>query len=75
MLRTEDAAIDWFVLRRGAYERRVPDAAGRLRSERFAGLWLDAAGLLRRDAAALRTAVEAGLGDPAHAALVRRLAG
>lgn len=75
VLRTEDAAVDWFVLRRGAYERQLVDAAGRLRSERFAGLWLDAAGLLRGDAAALRTAVEAGLGDPAHAALVRWLAG
>ena len=75
VLRTEDAAVDWFVLRRGAYERQVADDAGLLRSERFAGLWLDTAALLRGDAAALRAGVERGLADPMHAALVRELVG
>ncbi len=75
VLRSEDAAVDWFVLRRGAYERQGADAAGLLRSERFAGLWLDVGALLRGDAVALRTAVAAGLRDPAHALLVRELAG
>ena len=74
MLRAEDAAVDWFVLRRGAYQRQEPDDTGLLRSERFAGLWLDTAALLRGDATALRAAVERGVADPAHAALVRDLA-
>ncbi|MEZ6036771.1 MAG: Uma2 family endonuclease [Planctomycetota bacterium] len=74
VLRTEDAAVDWFVLRRGTYERQLPDPAGLLRSERFAGLWLDPAALLRGDAAALRAAVDRGLADPAHAGFVGQLA-
>ena len=68
VLRAEDAAVDWFVLRRGAYELMLADANGLLRSEQFPGLWLDTAALLRGDAAALRRAVELGLEDPAHAA-------
>jgi Uma2 family endonuclease len=41
VLRTEDAAIDWFVQRGGALERIVPGADGVLRGEVFPGLWLD----------------------------------
>ena len=67
VLRTEDAALDWFVLRGGAYERLAADALGVVCSEVFPGLWLDTLALLRGDAAALRASVERGIADPAHA--------
>jgi Uma2 family endonuclease len=74
VLRSEDAAVDWFALRGGAYERLVADAQGILRSEVFPGLWLDVAALLRGDPTALRAAVTAGTATDAHAAFRARLA-
>lgn len=71
--RTEDVAVDWFVLRRGSYERVNAESDGLLRSEVFPGLWLDPSALIRQDAATLRTAVGAGTATAAHAAFVRRL--
>ena len=73
VLRTEDAAVDWFALRGGAYERLVADAHGILRSEVFPGLWLDVAALLRADPAALRTVVAAGTATAGHAAFRAQL--
>ncbi len=49
--RTLDAAIDWFQLREGRYEQRVPDAAGIIASEVFPGLRLDVAAMLAGDRA------------------------
>ena len=72
--RVEDGEVDWFVLEHGQYRRQEPLADGTLRSRVFPGLWLDVDALLRADLAALRTAVERGLGDPGHAALLARLA-
>jgi len=72
--RTEEDAVDWFVLRDGRYVRREPGADGLLRSEVFPGLWLDVAALLRGDRLALRAAVERGVATPEHAAFVVRLA-
>ena len=46
VLRTEDAAVDWFVLRDGSYVAQVPDESGALHSEAFPGLRLDTAQLL-----------------------------
>jgi Uma2 family endonuclease len=74
VLRTEDREVDWFVLERGAYVRQQPDANGLLHSRAFPGLALDVAALLRDDLAALRATVDAHVGTPEHAALVRRLA-
>jgi Uma2 family endonuclease len=74
VLRSEDAAVDWFALRGGAYERLAADPHGILRSEVFPGLWLDVAALLRADPAALRAGVTAGTATDAHAAFRARLA-
>jgi Uma2 family endonuclease len=68
VLRTDDAAVDWFALRDGTYRQLGADAQGILRSEVFPGLWLDVAALLRGDPAALRAAVTAGTAAEAHAA-------
>jgi Uma2 family endonuclease len=71
--RVLDGAIDWFVLRQGAYERLAPDAAGVYRSEVFPGLWLDAAALIRGDRAAVVRTLQEGLASDEHADFVSRL--
>ena len=72
VLRTEDAAVDWFVLRGGRYEP-LTAADGLLRSEAFPGLWLNAAALLRRDMAAVLDSLNDGLASAEHAAFAAGL--
>ncbi len=45
--RVRDAAIDWFALREGRFERMPLTEAGHYQSEAFPGLWLDPAALIR----------------------------
>ena len=71
--RIQDAALDWFVLRNGQYERLQPDAVGILKSEVFPGLWLDVAALTRFDLAAVLQVLQQGLAHPDHEAFVQRL--
>ncbi len=71
--RVLDEAIDWFVLRDGQYERLTPGDDGLLRSEVFAGLWLDAAALVRHDLATVLATVQQGVSSPEHAAFVAAL--
>lgn len=49
--RVYDAAIDWFELRDGKYERMEPDERGVIESKVFPGLRLDAAKMLAGDLA------------------------
>ncbi len=72
--RVLDREIDWFVLRAGQYEKLTPQADGLLRSETFAGLWLDPAALLRGDLATVLAVAQQGMVSPEHSAFVRRLA-
>jgi Uma2 family endonuclease len=72
VLRSEDAAVDWFVLREGAYGRLPVDAEGVVRSEVFPGLWLSAPALLAHDDAGLLATLRAGLATPEHAAFCGR---
>lgn len=71
--RVEDEAIDWFVLRDGAYQRLEP-AESVYRSTVFPGLRLDPAAMLRGDSPAMIATVQHGLESPEHAAFVARLA-
>jgi Uma2 family endonuclease len=73
VVRFEDRAVDWFVLRRGAYVRQEPDAEGRLHSEQFPGLCLDVAAFWRGDLSALERTLLATTATAEHAALVQRL--
>jgi Uma2 family endonuclease len=73
VVRTEDRAIDWFVLRRGRYEALAAGADGFLRSHAFPGLWLDPAALLRGDLARVLAVLAEGLASAEHAAFVARL--
>lgn len=68
--RVLDGAIDWFILRGGAYERLAADAGGIYRSEVFPGLWLDTAALLRDDLAGVLRALQEGMASPEHTAFV-----
>ena len=67
--------VVWYVSRQGRFEELAPGPNGILRSEVFPGLWLDAAALLQRDAARVRSALQQGLATPEHAAFVCRLGG
>ncbi len=71
--RTQDEALDWFVLRGGRYEPLAPAPDGTLRSEVFPGLWLDPHALLRGDLAGVLARLNDGLASPEHAAFVAEL--
>ena len=75
MWRVLDARIDCFLLLGGRYEPLEPDERGVVRSQRFPGLWLDTAALLRGDLAAVLQTLDEGLATAAHAAFVTRLGG
>ena len=68
--RVLDDAIDWFVLNGNRYEPLMP-VDGVLRSPFFAGLWLDAAALIRGDLLAVLQTLQSGLSSPEHGAFVR----
>ena len=53
--------IDWHVLKNGQYELLLPDEMGIVRSESFAGLWLDVAAMLAEDMARVLTTLRAGI--------------
>jgi hypothetical protein len=72
--RTQDKAIDWFILRGDAYVPLPPGTDGITRSEFFPGLWLDIAALLGNDDVALLRAAQLGIGRPEHAVFVQELA-
>ncbi|MGE0682304.1 MAG: Uma2 family endonuclease [Candidatus Binatia bacterium] len=71
--RTQDNAIDWFVLREGRYDRLPLDEAGIYKSECFPGLWLDAAAMLRGDLATILKVLEEGMTSQEHANFVQQL--
>ena len=72
--RVLDAAIDWFVLREGRFERLPLADAGQYHSETFSGLWLDPAAVLRGDFAQVTAVLQEGLASPEHAAFIAKLA-
>ena len=71
--RVDDGAIDWFVLRGGAYAPLTCDEAGILHSEVFPGLWLDVPAMLRSDLRAVLAVLDRGLASVTHADFVTRL--
>jgi Uma2 family endonuclease len=71
--RTEDKAVDWWILEEDEYRPIAASADGVLRSRTFPGLWLDVQALLSGDGAKLMTTLQEGLNSPEHAALVQRL--
>jgi len=71
--RTEDAAVDWWVLEEDEYRPLPPGADGLLRSKTFPGLWLDVPALLAGDGVGLMATLQEGVRSPEHAAFVAGL--
>ena len=68
--RTEDEALDWFVLEDDDYRPLTPASDGTLRSKTFPGLWLDPQALLTGDGANLMAKLQEGLQNAEHAVFV-----
>ncbi|MEZ6131718.1 MAG: Uma2 family endonuclease [Planctomycetaceae bacterium] len=71
--RTEDRAIDWFVLVDGRFDPLPPDDDGIYRSHVFPGLWLDSAAVMAGDLARVLTILQQGLADESHQAFVQKV--
>jgi Uma2 family endonuclease len=64
--RTQDNAIDWFILRDGRYERLPLEAQGIYKSVCFPGLWLNPTALLSDDLATVLKALGEGTTSQEH---------
>jgi Uma2 family endonuclease len=71
--RTEDAAVDWWVLEEDEYRALPAGSDGVLRSRTFPGLWLEVRALLSGEGARLMASLQAGLATPEHAAFATQL--
>jgi Uma2 family endonuclease len=71
--RTEEDAIDWYVLQQGDYVSMNRDEAGIIRSQVFPGLWLDVPAMIERNLARVLAVLNQGLATPEHAAFVGKL--
>jgi hypothetical protein len=71
--RVEEQEVDWFALVEGRYELMPADDKGRIRSQVFAGLWLDVPALLVGDLPRIFAAVDEGAASAEHQAFVEKL--
>lgn len=71
--RTQDNAIDWFVLRDGRYDRLFSDERGLCKSEAFPGLWLDTVALVQGDLATVLEILGEGMASSAHEAFAQHM--
>jgi Uma2 family endonuclease len=72
--RVLDRAIDWFVLRGGAFLPLPPSSDGYFKSEVFPGLWLDPEALIADDMTKVCYVLQLGIATPEHQEFVERLA-
>ncbi len=73
--RTEEAALDWWVLEDDDYLPLPADKRGILRSRAFPGLWLKPEALLALDGPAVMKTLQAGLASKAHQKFAATLVG
>ncbi|MGL4503165.1 MAG: Uma2 family endonuclease, partial [Planktothrix sp.] len=59
--RVYEQQLDWFRLREGQYIKLLADAEGIIKSEIFAGLWLDEQALLNGNLAQVLTILQQGI--------------
>jgi hypothetical protein len=71
--RTEDQAVDWWVLEEDEYRPLAAGPDGVVRSGVFPGLWLDVPALLAGDGQKLMDTLAEGLASAEHAALAAEL--
>lgn len=72
--RTEDRALDWFVLESGRYRMVAPDVDGIIESVTFPGLRLAVGRVVAGDLAGAMGELNRGLASPAHGEFAARLA-
>ena len=72
--RTEEAELDWFVLRGNEYERLKPDVQGILKSQVFPGLWLHESALIDGTMADVLQIAQDGIRSAEHLEFAARLA-
>ncbi len=73
--RTEDAAIDWFELVEGRFDRLPISDDGVYRSMIFPGLWLDPAAVIQGDLASVLKTLNDGLASESHQTFVASKSG
>ncbi len=61
--RTLEQQIDWFILENGKYKNLNTDTDGIIRSQEFAGLWLDVNAILSNDMSVVLKTLQTGLVD------------
>ena len=71
--RTEDRAVDWWILEADEYRSLAKATDGSLRSRTFPGLWLDIQALLTGDGPKVMSKLQEGLNSSEHAAFVASL--
>src|SRR5437762_2246085 len=71
--RTEDDAVDWWVLEEDEYRPLPASSDGVLRSRVFPGLWLDLQALLAGNGPKIMAKLQEGLDSPEHAAFKAEL--
>jgi len=72
--RTEDEAVDWWVLEEDEFRPLEAAADGTLRSKVFPGLWLDIRALLSGDGQRVMAKLQEGLQSAEHTAFIAELA-
>lgn len=68
-----EQATTWYRWHEGEYREIQPDEAGILQSERFPGLWLDAAKFWAGDLAGLLAVLQRGIDTEEHGTFVTAL--
>jgi hypothetical protein len=71
--RVEDEEIDWFILKRGKYQRLAKSTDGLYKSKVFPGLWLDPKALIAGDMVKVLEIVQKGIATPEHERFVKKL--
>ena len=71
--RTEDGAIDWWMLEEDEYRPLPAQADGTVRSRVFPGLWLDVPAALADNAPKIFVTLRRGLRSAKHTAFVAEL--
>ena len=71
--RVEDEEIDWFILKRGKYQRLTKSKDGLYKSRVFPGLWLDPKAMIAGDLAKVIETVQNGVASPEHRTFVDKL--
>ncbi|MBW4512491.1 MAG: Uma2 family endonuclease [Scytonematopsis contorta HA4267-MV1] len=71
---TLDNKLDWFYLQNGEYISLEADASGVIKSQVYAGLWLDVTALLASDMTKVLAVLQQGLSSSEHANFLQKLA-